>query len=398
MSAMARITAGSSWTQALQRAAGSVTGAEPVADHQALATLAQGHVWVEQFDEARLLINRTVDAARQHGTPHLLPYALAVRAELGMRVGRWTTAYADADEAVRWAEELHQHGSRGFGLAILARIDAGRGRRDLVEEWVARSGREVGPYGIDSLHVYDSVALGLAALTDGEPDVAVEHLGDAWRANRRLGMAGPAVIPYAADLAEAYVRCGRRDEAEEVVAWLEERATATGLCYPAMGALRCRGLLAAGPAEALAFFAAAAELVPGCPMPFESARTMLYHGELLRRLRHPRDARQSLREAERLFQGLGARPWEERAARELAAAGVRSLSRAGGPLMLESLSPQELQIARMVAAGRNNVETATALFLSRKTVESHLTRIYRKLEVRSRSELAARLTAHEAVD
>jgi DNA-binding NarL/FixJ family response regulator len=134
-------------------------------------------------------------------------------------------------------------------------------------------------------------------------------------------------------------------------------------------------------------------------MPFELARTLLCHGEVLRRARRLLDARKVLREAHRIFEGLGARPWADRVARELVASGARSrrpVSNAFGGL--EGLTPQELQIARAVAGGKNNAEVSAALFVSRKTVEAHLTRIYRKLEIHSRVELTRVLLAGGIAD
>lgn len=99
-----------------------------------------------------------------------------------------------------------------------------------------------------------------------------------------------------------------------------------------------------------------------------------------------------LRTALGTFDGLGARPWAARAEAELAATGLHRPPRpADGPGGLDALTPQERQIARMVGDGLNNVEAAAALHLSRKTVEAHLTRIYRKLGLRSRTDLARML-------
>jgi DNA-binding NarL/FixJ family response regulator len=111
------------------------------------------------------------------------------------------------------------------------------------------------------------------------------------------------------------------------------------------------------------------------------------------------DARKVLREAQRIFEGLGARPWADRVARELVASGVRS----GVPVQnalasLQELTPQEMQIARAVAGGKNNVEVSASLFVSRKTVEAHLTRIYRKLGIHSRVELTRVLLAKGIAD
>jgi DNA-binding NarL/FixJ family response regulator len=123
-------------------------------------------------------------------------------------------------------------------------------------------------------------------------------------------------------------------------------------------------------------------------MAFELARTWLVCGEALRRLRRPAAARRPLLDAQRAFEALGALPWAARAAAELAAAGHRPVQRQASPPDVDQLTPQELQVARAIGEGLSNTEAATALFLSRKTVEAHLTRIYRKLGIRSRSDLA----------
>ena len=120
-------------------------------------------------------------------------------------------------------------------------------------------------------------------------------------------------------------------------------------------------------------------------MPFEYARTLLVRGEVLRRYRHPAGAREPLTTALAIFQSLGAAPWAARASAELAASGLRPTGAKASAL--DQLTPQELQVARTVADGMSNSEAAAALYVTRKTVESHLTRIYRKLGVRSRTEL-----------
>jgi DNA-binding NarL/FixJ family response regulator len=134
-------------------------------------------------------------------------------------------------------------------------------------------------------------------------------------------------------------------------------------------------------------------------MPFELARTLLCQGEVLRRGRHLIEARNVLREAHRIFEGLGARPWADWAARELSASGARRRTPVqDASADLDALTPQELQIARAVAGGKNNSEVSAALFVSRKTVEAHLTRIYRKLGIHSRVELTRVLLAGGIAD
>jgi DNA-binding CsgD family transcriptional regulator len=151
----------------------------------------------------------------------------------------------------------------------------------------------------------------------------------------------------------------------------------------AVGA-RCRALLA-DDGDAGEAFEAALELHDADANEFERARTQLAYGERLRRLRRPRLARAQLHPALETFELLGARPWEERARAELRASGERLRSRK--PAAHEQLTPQELQVSLGAAEGLTNKEIGARLFLSPKTVEFHLGRAYRKLDVRSRAEL-----------
>src|SRR6202012_4305065 len=133
-------------------------------------------------------------------------------------------------------------------------------------------------------------------------------------------------------------------------------------------------------------FATALEQHRESGMPFELARTQLAYGQRLRRSGRRIDARAQIRDALVVFQRLRAPHWITRAERELAGTGERL--RRTGAVARDQLTPQELQIARLIAAGASNREVAASLFLSPKTIETHLTRIYRKLDVRSRSQLA----------
>ena len=134
-------------------------------------------------------------------------------------------------------------------------------------------------------------------------------------------------------------------------------------------------------------------------MPFELGRTLLCQGEVLRRARHLMEARKVLREAHRIFEGLGARLWADRVDRELIASGAAGRKRVRDAFAgLDALTPQELQIARAVAGGKNNCEVSASLYVSRKTVEAHLTRIYRKLGIHSRVELTRELLARGITD
>jgi DNA-binding CsgD family transcriptional regulator len=147
---------------------------------------------------------------------------------------------------------------------------------------------------------------------------------------------------------------------------------------------RCRALLADGP-EAEAEFQLALTLHGNRGNLFEKARTQLLYGEFLRRERRRGDARDQLRSALEVFERMRAEPWAERARTELRATGETARKR--DPSTFDDLTPQELQIARLVAEGNSNKEVAAQLFLSPRTVEYHLRKVFTKLGIGSRAEL-----------
>ena len=172
------------------------------------------------------------------------------------------SAYADATEALQWAEEMNQAGLIGHALSQLSRIAAARGDRERCQEHVERARQDVEPHGVGCLAVYNAAALGLCALSCGDLTTAIDHLERAWDAGQAAGLGNPNVVPFAGDLAEALARAGAAERAEQVLAWLQERADATGLVYPRAAAARARGILARDPAEAEAWFASGPLGVP----------------------------------------------------------------------------------------------------------------------------------------
>lgn len=370
--------------------------ADPLWHAQALVTGAQAACFLERFDDARRLLGTLTTTARQIGAPLLLGFALGVQAETDWWAGRWTAAYADASEALGWADELGQPHNRAFVATFLARLEGVRGAAAACREHAEAALRDAGSLGVDSLKVYAAAALGAGALAAGEPATAAAHLTRARRQCDDQGARCATAVPFAGNLVDATVRAGDRTAAEAAVAWVAALAEDTGSAYAEAMAARGRGLLADDPDEAEDRFGEAHRAHDRFLAPYERARTVLAHAEVRRRWRRPGAARPLLLEAEATFAALGARPWTERARAELAATGHRGAGEtvhAGeDALSLESLTPQEFQIARGVAEGLSNVEVASALFVSRKTVEAHLTRVYRKLGVRSRTELAAELT------
>ena len=227
----------------------------------------------------------------------------------------------------------------------------------------------------------------------GRVESAIEQLEMVAALNAEQGLAHPNVIPWRPDLVEAYAHAGRREEAEAALVTLEHEADSADSEWAHGTAERCRGLLAPE-AEFEAHFATALEVQTGASAAFDRARTELCLGERLRRANRRVDARTALRRSLVAFERVGAAPWAERAQAELKATG-ETARRRDVSLSLQ-LTPQELQVALIVAGGATNREAAAALFLSPKTVEFHLGHVYRKLNVRSRSELAREVAAREA--
>ncbi|MFF7264876.1 LuxR C-terminal-related transcriptional regulator [Streptomyces sp. NPDC008159] len=383
---------------------------DPVRDQQVYAIAGQAWSRVEEFTRGRGLLNTAVESARRHSAVGVLGFTLAVRGELETRIGQWASARGDLTEALRWAEELGQLTCVSYALYCLARLAALRGDRVECEEHVARARRECGAYGIGCQEFHMTAVLGLSALAYGDHEAAADQLEQTLSLAVEQGIGNPEVVPFAADLAEAHVRAGNAARAGEVVAWLEERARETGLASAEAAAARVRGLLAGTPEEAEAHFGAALKAHGRTTGPFDWARTLLCEAEVLRRYRRPAAARAPLSSALACFERLGAVPWARRAASELAAAGGLPTTAPSGPGagsgsgsggmggVLGQLTPQEFQVSRAIARGLNNTEAAASLFVSRKTVEAHLTRIYRKLKVRSRTDLTRLLTAADLVD
>ncbi len=351
----------------------------------------QCSVWVERFDRAQLILDRLVRAARDASAVGLLIYPLAARSHLEFRVGRWAAAIADAGESVELARETGQIGLMAHSLTALARVESAIGR----SEEAQRNGREsleiCRAMGGDAIRVYALSVLAFDDLVGGRVESAIELLDEATEVADRLQMDEPALVQWAPDHVEALARAGETDRARAALARLERQAEKTGRTWALAAAARCRGLLAE---EGFAAeFDEALRHHESDGQPFERARTQLAYAERLRRSRQRAEARPFLSEALDTFERLGARPWADRCRAELTATGGPSGPRADRS-NADELTAQELKIALLVAQGLTNREVAASLFLSPKTIEHHLSAIYRKLEVKSRTQLA-RLFAEE---
>jgi DNA-binding NarL/FixJ family response regulator len=364
---------------------------DPLPPYAEMLTFAgQVATWFERFDLADELLRRQIEAARAASAVGKLVYPLAAMSYLNWRRGRWNEALADAGEAVRLARDTGQLAQLSNSLCALAWCEAGRGDAKAAAEHNAEALRIIEGMGNRTpFAIYVHASLGFASLTEERNDAAVESLQRAQQIFEHLGGAEPAVLLFQPDRVEALARTGRRDDALAALQKLEGQAQSTGRTWAHAVTARCHGVLATEH-DFRAHFERALEWHAKADMPFETARTHLALGERLRRAGHRADSRPQLEAAGAIFERLGAQPWLQRAEAELRSSG-RTVRPRDSPS--DELTPSELQVALRVAEGLTNREVAGVLFLSPKTVEHHLSSIYRKLGVRSRTELARRMTA-----
>jgi DNA-binding CsgD family transcriptional regulator len=303
------------------------------------------------------------------------------------RAGNWDLAarYA-ADMFVLAAQAGYEAEQPIFDLAPAA-IAAHQGR---VEEACARAGNalelaeKVGSRLAQALHFW---VFGFVEFSLDNPGAGLANLRRASEIYDELGYCEPGHRLELADTLEALIAVGELEEAERRLAPWEERARALDRAWAIAIMARCRALLLAARGDfagSLAAFDQALAEHARSVYPFEHARTLLALGTTQRRARQRSAARATLEQAFGIFEELGAPLWSDKARAELARIGGRAPSRG-------ELTQSERRIAALVAEGRTNREVAEALFLTEHTVETALTRVYRKLGVRSRAELAVRL-------
>ena len=342
-------------------------------------------VWLEEYERGRAFLDSLVRGARGTGAPSLLLLAVYFRSVLSFALGDWTAARAEGSEALDLARATGQQNAAAYALVYLARVDAAQGREEECRGRCAEALETAARLRSGSLVSYVEAALGLLELGLRRNEGAIGHLEEAERICAAGSMRHPAVTLHGPDLVEALLRAGHRDEAEEAFAELDRQTQATQHRWALAATARCRGLLAADDDFEPAFEEAVAHHERE-PSAFDRARTDLCYGERLRRVRRRAEARARLRTALATFERLGAQPWAEQARGELRATG--EVARRRDASGLEALTPQELQVALLVAQGGTNREVAASLFLSPKTIEAHLHRSYVKLGLRSRTELA----------
>lgn len=338
-------------------------------------------LWTGELDRARAVLEGAYESEARAGRHARAGFVLCALSELEWRAGVWGRAERLAQEAT---ERLGDVNPTAYPRALAA---AGAGR---VEEARAISATALAWAATNDDHVAlprFRWLLGLLELSRGEASLARALLTEAQAALDDCGIREPGYLPVLPDLIESIVALGCVDEAEGLVARLEA-AAGRGNRWAPPAAQRSRALMALARRdadEAAALAAAAADGFAAVGMPFDRARALLVGGSALRRAGQRRLAAERLTEAVRTFTQLGAPLWLEQAAGELRRASPRP-SRGR-----DELTAAEARVAALAAVGRKNKEIAGELYTTVGTVEAHLTRIYRKLGIRSRAELVRRL-------
>jgi len=375
---------GEAGASAARRGVEIVESSEELRDDPLLLTWAAlGPLYLREAQAGRGAIGRAFERARGQAAVGALPGLLHLLARDQATTDQWPAAEASYDEGIRLARETGQRVELAAALAGLAWLEARQGREDTCRKHAAEARAACDELGMGTYGIWTIQALGDLELGLGRPAEAAGHHEEQVAAMSAHGIADVDLSP-APELVESYLRLGRTADAAAAAAEFKEAAEAKGQPWALARAARCQGMLAD---EFEPHFDEALRLHALTPDVFETARTQLAYGARLRRSRQRVRAREELRAALESFERLGADPWSEQARAELAATGETARRR--DVSTLGELTPQELQIARLLADGRTTREAAAAVFLSPKTVEYHLRSVYRKLGIHSREELTA---------
>ncbi|MEU6270028.1 ATP-binding protein [Saccharopolyspora shandongensis] len=359
-----------------------VAGSNPEVDRY----LGSASMQVGAFDLAARFTAAAVPGLRAQGRLGTLPRALTVQAWSRARLGDLATAVPIAAEAAALAGETGQPFMHGLATAVQAEIAALRGDHEQARALVNEAERIGLAVGARPVLATVQLTRGLLALSEGRFDDAFADL------RRVLDPADPAYqfglrAYFVAELTEAAVRAGQADTMRDILREMEPLAASTPSPALHIGLRYARAVLAANHEAEELFRAALQADLTGWPA--ERGRVHLAFGEWLRRQRRVVESRTHLRTARDAFDALGMAAWGERARRELRSAGESSPNR--GPDARERLTPHELSIAQLAADGLTNREIGQRLYLSHRTVGTHLYRIFPKLGVSSRADLMGML-------
>jgi DNA-binding CsgD family transcriptional regulator len=353
-------------------------------DRGATTTYQLGHAaaCVGAFDVSEALLAQAVDTLRSEGRLHTLGIALVLLSWSALRLGRWSTAVSAAEEGGRLCAETDQPFWHACALAAHAAVAAQRGDFATANDLIQVAEQVASAHHFAAADAVILFARATMASGQGQYERAFAHLA------RLHDPSDSAHHPIhglwsLASLAEAAAMCGEIDAARRILTALRPDVRVTRSPAGQVNLTYARAVLAVeNEIETRLREAIRSDMAT---WPIERNRLLLTYGTWLRRRRRARESRDYLREARDGFERLGARPWAERAREELRAAGERSNLPVADAW--EALSPQEIQIASMVIQGLTNREVGERLFISHRTVGSHLYRMFPKLGISSRSEL-----------
>jgi DNA-binding CsgD family transcriptional regulator len=352
----------------------------------AKGSLCDQRFWSHDLDAARLLAEELRDAEhRREG--YADSEGLWYLALIEWRAGNWTLAAELADEARVIEEQLGRGGLSPVKQWPSALIAAHRGLVDEAREHASGALERADAEGIGTAQAAHRWVLGFLDLSLGDARAALLQLRVAHELREAVGHGEPGQMWELPDLLDALVVVGELDQAETLAARWEQLARRLGRAWALAISTRTRALVRAARGDldgALAAFEDALAQHTRTQDPFQHARTLLAVGATRRRAKQRAAARETLEQALDAFETIGAPLWAGKTRAELARIGGRAPDR-------DALTPSEKRIAALVAEGGTNREVAAALFVTEHTVEAALTRVYRKLGVRSRTELAHRL-------
>ena len=372
----------------IERRAGRSTSVD---EDRPITTLAHVLRRMGDYDRSRELCLELLQEAVERGDERDRTSILALLSDVETDSGNLLDARKYAAELVELGEQQDDRSNRMYGLFQSGIVLALLGEPDEAEA-LAHAGQELALSPVlEPWLAWGDHVLGLAALERGEPATALEHFESS---GRRYDAAGwmDSAFRHAPVEIEALIALGRLDSAAARIAEYEEHYSPERHARRLPFIARYGGLIASLRGEherAEAEFARSLELQERAPSPYYRARTLMALATARRRHRRRGDARRALEEAVVLFEAAGAVRWAGRARADVAALGLRR-----GPA--DELTPMEDRVARAVVGGATNREAAAALFLSERTIEFHLGSVYRKLNLRSRKELASALSPRSA--
>jgi DNA-binding CsgD family transcriptional regulator len=383
--ALIRFNAAKPGALELAKRAHALVVATPSSGAAADAGFSLGHVlfWSCQLDRARSLLVEMYDQWSERDEREAA-YALWYLSLVEFRAGRFVRA-RELAESARSLSAQYAHGDeapQSLYPLVLAALHLGD--LEAARELAVECCRLVKVHGART--AAPMAMLAVVELWSGDHEAAIARFEAAEQIPGAPDVAEPSMCWWRAEQVEALLETGRHDDAVSRLDQWEGAARRLGRDWVLAHATRCRGLAAAGRGdvdEALVLLTEAVELHEDAGDGFGRARALLALGVTRRRARQKRPAREALELARTGFEELEAAGWAERARDELGAIGGRTRS--------IGLTPSEQRVADLVAEGRTNAEVAAALFLAERTVASHLTHVYSKLSVRSRTELARKL-------